>query len=270
MILAKKLLLLVFVGAAFYGALLGFLYLAQERLMFAATPLPDDYRFTFDVPFEELSVPVDGASLSALHFRQPDPDGLVFFLHGNAGSLDTWTSGIEYYAEVNYDLFIFDYRGYGKSTGKIASETELHADVRAAFDLVAPLYTDKPIVIYGRSLGAALATRLAVDVESALVVLVSPFESMLKMAAEQYPFVPSALLRYPFRNDRFITKIDAPVILVHGDQDELIPLAHSERLQALTDGRAELLRIDGAGHNDIHTFETYLRGLATALPRGNN
>lgn len=253
-------------AAVLYGVLLGFLYLAQERLMFAAATLPDDFRFDFDVPFEELSIPVDGASLNALHFRQQDPDGLVFFLHGNAGNLETWTSGIEYYQKVNYDLFIFDYRGYGKSTGNIGSETELHRDVRTAYDLIAQQYAGKPIVVYGRSLGAALATRLAVDVDAALVILVSPFESMLRMASEQYPFVPTRLLRYPFRNDQHITNITAPIILVHGERDALIPIEHSERLQTITNGRASLLRVEGAGHNDIHLFPTYLDGLAAVLP----
>ena len=121
-----------------YAGIVTALYLAQERLIFPASRLPPDYKFNFDQPFKEIQVAVPGASLNALHITQTAPRGLLFFLHGNAGDLSTWTTGIDFYRKVNYDLFIFDYRGYGKSTGRIESEAQLHADVRAAWDLIAP------------------------------------------------------------------------------------------------------------------------------------
>ena len=74
--------------------------------------------------------------MHALHITQLAPRGLLFFIHGNGGDLSTWATGIDFYRKVNYDLFIFDYRGYGKSTGRIESEAQLHADVRAAWDKI--------------------------------------------------------------------------------------------------------------------------------------
>ena len=152
---------LVFVAAvaAAYAALLAALYVGQERLLFPGTPLPADHRFRFAQPFAEVTIPVPGAMLHALHVTQPDPRGLVFFLHGNAGNLATWTTGADFYRRVNYDLFILDYRGYGKSTGRIENEAQLHADVGAAYDAIAPRYRGKPIVVFGRSLGAGLRRR---------------------------------------------------------------------------------------------------------------
>ena len=116
-----------------YALLLAALYFGQESLIFPGTPLPAEHRFAFDQPFEEIRVPVDGGSLDALLFRQPSPRGLVFFLHGNRGNLQTWTTGLDFYRRVNYDLFIFDYRGYGRSTGQNVDERQLDADVRAAW-----------------------------------------------------------------------------------------------------------------------------------------
>src|SRR4029078_7214483 len=130
-----------------------------------------DHVFRFDQAFEEIAIDVPGARLHALRFVQPKPDGLVFFLHGNAGDVSTWATDLGFYRTVNYDLFLFDYRGYGKSTGAIASEAELHADVRAVWDRVAPVYARKPIVVYGRSLGTGLAVALARETHPALVVL---------------------------------------------------------------------------------------------------
>ncbi|MCH9695626.1 MAG: lysophospholipase [Gammaproteobacteria bacterium] len=244
----------------------GYLYNSQESIIFAGTTLPRDHKFDFEIPFKEVTIPVGDAEINALHFEQANPRGLIFFLHGNGGNLDSWTANVDYYRRVNYDLFIFDYRGYGKSTGQIQSEEQLHNDVRAAWNTVAEQYQEKPIVIYGRSLGAALAARLASDVDSTLLILVSPFSSMVAMARMQYPLLPEWLVRYPLRTDNLIANIRTPTVLVHGDEDRLIPLTHSLQLKELATSKSKLLVIRGAGHNDIHNFRSYLDGLTRELP----
>jgi len=248
-----------------YAGVLGVMYLMQERLIFRGTRLPADYRFDFAQRFEEIHVPVRGGSLDALHFTQPHPRGLVFFVHGNAGNLATWTAGIDFYRRINYDLFIFDFRGYGKSTGRIRSEEQLFADVRAAWDAIAPAYRDKPVVIYGRSLGTPLAARLAREVQPRLLVLVTPFTSLVAISKRAYPFAPGWLLKYPLRTDTVMADIRCPILIVHGTQDELVPLAESERLQALARAPTELLIVDGAGHNDLQDYPSYTDGLAARL-----
>lgn len=248
-----------------YTALLAYLYLGQESLIFVGRKLPADHRFQFDVPFEELTIDVDDAELNALHFQQDTPHGLVFFLHGNGGNLASWTSNADYYERVNYDMFMFDYRGYGKSSGSIESEAQLHADVRRAWDAVAGRRAYARTVILGRSLGAALAARLAADVDADLVVLISPFTSMLAMADRQYPFVPSALVRYPLRNDLSIRSVREPIVFFHGDRDAVIPMSHSEELLRLAGAPARLVIVNGAGHNDLHRFPGYIEPLTEAL-----
>src|SRR6267378_4894014 len=132
--------------------LLGLVYLRQEKLIFFPEPLPAD--FPLAIPdVEQVLIRVDGATLLALHLKLPRPKGVVFFLHGNAGNLADWFVDTPLYRSANFDLFMIDYRGYGKSSGRIESEEQLHADVRKAWDIVAPLYAGKRIVIYGRSLG---------------------------------------------------------------------------------------------------------------------
>ena len=257
--------ILAALAALGYAGALGLLYVKQERIILPASALAADYRFQFDQPFEEVWIPVQGASLHALHFKQPNPRGVVFFLHGNVGNLVSWTTGVDFYRRVSYDLFIVDYRGYGKSTGHIENEAQLHADARAAYDAMAPLYHDKPIVIYGRSLGTALAASLARDVQPRLLVLVSPFSSLSASAAQAYPWAPGWVLKYPLRTDAIIGDIKSPILLIHGSEDKLIPLSHSERLKALARSPVELLVVPGAGHSDIHKFPVYLDGLAARL-----
>jgi alpha-beta hydrolase superfamily lysophospholipase len=252
--------------ATLYAAFATAIYFGQDSMIFQGVKLPDDYRFQVEVPYEELAVTVDGASLSAIRITQDHPRGLIFFLHGNGGNLDSWTSGADYYRSVNYDMFMLDYRGYGKSTGEILSEAQLHSDIRAAWDFITPDYAGKPIVIYGRSLGAALAAELAAHVDAERVILVSPFSSMVAIAKENYPLLPAQLVRYPFRTDKEIARIRAPIVLVHGDRDELISVSHSETLLRLAHAPKKLLLIEGAGHGDIHQFAAYVDGLTAELP----
>ena len=252
-------------AAITYAAFLGALYFRQEQLIFPGRPLAAGYQFQFDQRFEEIRIPVAGATLDALHFTQERARGLVFFLHGNAGNLQTWTTGIDFYRRVNYDLFMLDYRGYGKSTGRIESEEQLDADVRAAWDTIAPRYRDKPIVIYGRSLGTGLATKLASEVSAQLLILVSPYSSLASAAKVEYPWAPEWLLKYPLRTDQVIGRVQMPIVLLHGRNDRRIPLANSERLAALARSPVELIVVEGAGHDDIHRFPGYLDALAAHL-----
>jgi uncharacterized protein len=257
------LLLLILFG---YCITLASLYFYQETLIFPGEKLADDHVFKYDMPFTELMISVEGATLNALHFRQKNPKGIIFFLHGNAGNLKTWATGMDFYQRVNYDLFMLDYRGYGKSTGNIQSQQQLMDDVRAAWNLIAADYTDKHTVIYGRSLGTALATQLALEVNPSLLVLVSPFTSMTAIAKAQYPFAPSFLLRYPLNTDQIIADVSSKTVFIHGSDDTFIPISHSLALQSIATAPTQFLTIDGANHSDIHLLSSYLDGLARVLP----
>ncbi|MGN6828327.1 alpha/beta hydrolase [Paucibacter sp. M5-1] len=260
----RRLLLVVALALLVYGLLLAWLYWRQERLLFMPQPLPAAHRFALGDDVHELQIAVPGARLSALHLRLPAPRGLVFFLHGNAGNLDSWFVNADFYRRAGYDLFMLDYRGYGKSTGQIDSEAQLRADVRAAWDSVAPRYQGLRRVIYGRSLGTALAAGLAAEVRPELTVLVSPYASMAALMRLHYPWVPGWLLRYPLDTAAAVARLDGPLLLLHGEQDELIPPQQAEQLLAHAP-QARLQRIAGAGHNDLQNFEPYLQAMREAL-----
>jgi uncharacterized protein len=248
-----------------YAALLALVWWQQERLIFLPSPLPAEHRFDVGADVHEAWVDLPGARLHALHLRNREPRGVVFFLHGNAGNLDSWFVNADFYRRLNFDLFMLDYRGYGKSSGRIESQAQLEADVRAAWAGIAPRYAGLRRVLIGRSLGSALAAGLAAQVQPELTVLVSPYESLAALAAEHYRWVPQALLRYPLRTDDAVARIKSPLLLVHGEQDTLIEPKHSERLQQLAP-HAERVLIKGAGHNDLQQFPAYLDALATRLP----
>lgn len=246
-----------------YLAIAAWVYWNQERLIFYPEALPLEHRFDLQ-DVQELGIEVPGARLSALHLKLPNPKGIVFFLHGNNGNLATWFTNTQIYRTANYDLFMVDYRGYGKSSGRIESEAQLRADVLAAWRIVAPHYVGKKRVIYGRSLGTALAAWLAAEIQPDLTVLVSPYWSMARLMHLHYPLLPTGVLRYPLDTRFDAPRIHGALLLIHGENDRLIPIEHSEHLLAATP-RARLLRVSGAAHDDIHGFPEYREELLRTL-----
>src|SRR6478609_4807598 len=118
-----------------YLLICGILYVFQERFIFFPQKLNKDYPFQFDQKFEERSVrTADGILLSGLLFKVPNSRGLIFYLHGNAGSLSSWGEVAATYTDLNYDVFLLDYRGYGKSEGVINSQEQFYEDIQAAYD----------------------------------------------------------------------------------------------------------------------------------------
>jgi uncharacterized protein len=267
--LLAKLLLLAGLGLIWLIA--AWLWFKQESLLFKPTPLPANTSLSTGPDVSETAVAVEGARLSALHLKREGAKGVVFFLHGNAGNLQTWFVNSDLYRRANFDLYMIDYRGYGKSTGEITSEDQLHADVRAAYAQLAPQYAGRKIVIYGRSLGSGLAASLSAELardpkmqQPDLTVLVSPYSSMVALTADVYPFVPQVLIRYPLHTDKVVASIKSPLLLIHGAADTLIAPSHSVALKSIAP-RAEVLLVPGAGHNDLHSFTAYREKFFGAL-----
>ena len=180
-----------------YTAVIALLWWKQEALLFQPQTLPAGFQFEAGADVHESWVEVPGARLNALHLQLPKPDGVVFFLHGNGGNLVDWFVNVDFYRRLNFDLYMIDYRSYGKSTGRISSQAQLMADVRTAWLGIAPRYAGQRRVFFGRSLGTGLAAQLAAEVQPELTVLASPYTSMVALAQAQYPWVPAAVLRYP-------------------------------------------------------------------------
>jgi uncharacterized protein len=258
--------LVKFAGGALllYGLVVLLLWWGQERLLFRPTVWPADQPLGLPADTHDVWIDVPGARLNAWHLRLPKPDGVVFFLHGNAGSVDSWFVNHEFYRSLNLDLFMIDYRGYGKSSGRIQSEQQLHSDVRAAWAQVAPLYAGKKLVVMGRSLGSGLAAALAAEVQPHLTVMVSAYFSMADVARDHYPWVPQTALRYPLRTDLALPQVKGSVLLVHGGADQIIAPSHSQRLQALVP-QAQRLLLPEAGHNDLQNFPLYGQTIAQAV-----
>jgi pimeloyl-ACP methyl ester carboxylesterase len=260
--------LLAAVGAV-YTAAVGYLWFRQEHLLFEPTRLPNDKPLVDDADVHERWIDVPGARLSTAQLRLPNPRGVIFFLHGNSGNLKDCLVDLDAFRQVNFDVVMFDYRGYGKSTGCIESENQLRADVRTVWTEFAKQYEGKRVVISGQSLGTALAAGLAAELCEAgrtpdLTFLVSPYSSMRALADELYPWVPRQVLRYPLHTAEHAARLSGPLMLIHGDKDQLIGIHHSHALRTAAPA-AQFLCVEGAGHNDVHKFPSFRKALEGAL-----
>jgi len=137
------------------------LYFFQEKIIFLPSKLPQDYSYSFSEPFKEFNLAAkDGAKLNGLHFKRENPKGVILYFHGNAGDLARWGEIATFFAQKEYDIVVMDYRTYGKSTGKL-SEDALFKDAQLFYDYTLDKYKEEDIIVYGRSLGASIATYTA-------------------------------------------------------------------------------------------------------------
>ena len=248
-----------------YIIICGLLYMWQEKLIFYPEVLPPDFRYPFAEPFDELTWQVEGATINALHFKAGQPKGVILYFHGNGGSLRNWGEVAGTFVEQGYDVLMPDYRGYGKSTGRITGEAVLHQDAAYAYAYLQARYPEQDIILYGRSLGTGLAVYLARSYRPRLLILESPYYSLRDLIARRLPFIPGFFAKYQLRSDLWIGEVTCPIYLFHGTQDEVIPYASGERLLTRIKAEHQLITIVGGGHNNLSDFPLYHEQLKAIL-----
>ncbi|MEI7644485.1 MAG: alpha/beta fold hydrolase [Chloroflexales bacterium] len=256
-VLRKTLSILAMMAVVGYLIVCLSLYLNQERIIFYPTVLAHNFAYPFTRPYTEVFLPVAGATLALVHFTQPNPRGVVLYLHGNADTLRNADTFAERFIRQAYDVILFDYRGYGKSTGDVTNEADLHRDAQVVYDYVRQSYHEDQIIIYGHSLGSGFAVPLAATNAPRMLILESPYVSMYDLAAQRTPYIPMFLLKYPLRSDQWIGKVRCPIYFFHGSNDGLIPYNSSVRLRAYSSAPTQLIQIDGGGHGNLINFAAY-------------
>lgn len=241
-------------------------YVFQERIIFHPEKLSNKYKFVFDVPFEELFYETkDGNKINALLFKAENSKGIVYYHHGNAGNLESWGTRAIDFTSRGYDVLMYDYRGYGKSTGRIKNEKMLYGDALIIYKKLLYDYKERDIILYGVSLGSGIAAELANYNHPSKLILETPYYNFYDVAKFHYPYLPnSLLLHYQFKTDQFLPKIENPVYLFHGTEDETVPYSSSVRLAKLSDN-IKLFTIEDGSHNNLNTFHDYHQWLGEIL-----
>jgi alpha-beta hydrolase superfamily lysophospholipase len=249
-----------------YIFICGLIYLLQEKLIFYPEKLRSDYRFEFSGVFKEINIRMkDGILLNGVLFRSDSSRGLIFYLHGNAGSLRGWGEIAELYTSMDYDLFMPDYRGYGKSEGRIRSEAQILDDMQIAYDQMKQLYPEDKIIILGYSIGTGAAVKLASTNHPGLLILQAPFYSLIDLKNRYFPIIPGFLLKYKFENYKYIPDCNMPIVIFHGDKDEIIYYGSSLKLKELMKENDKLITLHGQYHNGMSVNIQYLEELDKIL-----
>jgi len=249
-----------------YFLFCGLLYVFQENIIFFPQKLDRNYQFEFDRDFEEIFVKTeDVVLLHSLLFKVNEPRGVVFYLHGNAGSLLNWASVADTYTDLDYDVYLLDYRGFGKSEGAISGEDQFYDDIQTAYDTLLNRYEEEKIVVLGYSIGTGPAAKIARDNNPALLILQAPYYSLSNLMRRTYPFIPTFLLKYQFPTNQFLEGVKAPIVVFHGTADGIIYHGSSIKLkEEYPDIRLVLL--EGQGHNGMTHNPDYRDELKRILP----
>lgn len=258
---------LIVVSLLFLGAIL--VYSFQEKFIFLnGDKLAHNYPFRFSNKFKEIFIKTDeGNQINALHFQLKKPKGVVLFCHGNKGNLSKWGDRVAYFLEYNYEVFVFDYRNYGKSTGKF-DELGMYNDALSVYRYLKKHFKEEHIVVYGFSLGGTFATKIAAINKPKELILEAPFYNFKKAARYKSILAPVFLLKYQFRTDKDIKMVSCPITLFHGTKDETTSYKQSKRLlERSSSTKNKFVKINNGTHHNLREFAAYKENLKEILER---
>jgi len=246
------------VVAALYVALALGARVLERRLMY----FPDTARFNparaglAGVEEVVLGTP-DGEQVIVWSGNAQPGQPTILYFHGNGGSLETRTERIRKYMARGLGVFMMSYRGFSGSSGA-PSEAANVGDAKLAYDtLVARGVDPADIIVYGESLGSGVATQVAAEKRVAGLILDAPYTSMVDLASLHYPLLPRWLMRDLYETTRFIGKATAPLLIVHGEEDDVVPAAMGRALFEAANSPKEIATFPGAGHDDHYLFGSY-------------
>ncbi|WP_276501166.1 alpha/beta hydrolase [Terrimonas pollutisoli] len=257
---------LLIILAVYIAAGIG-LYFLQERILFHPEKLHRDYPYNFGVPFKEINLPVNKEkSLNIIQFKTRDSlcKRVVLYFHGNRKNIARYAPYAGNFTKHTYEVWMIDYPGFGKTTGRRTEEV-MYEDAAILYQMARARFAKDSIIIYGKSIGTGVAAQLASVKDCKKLILETPYYSIDALASH-YAFIypVSWMLRYHFPNYEYLKKVESPVILFHGTDDEVIPYAQSEKL-VNKNPAIKLVTIEGGKHNNLNNSPVFQRELDKLL-----
>ena len=277
----QSVLSLLLAAGAVYFALVLFVYLFQSRLLYlpniggpGLVATPDDIGLAFE---EARFTTEDGVALHGWFIPADGAQRVLLYCHGNGGNISHRLDSIHLFHGLGLSVFIFDYRGYGLSAGR-PTEEGTYRDAEAAWRHLrdARGFSEEQVIVYGQSLGAAIAAHVAGERRAAALILESPFTSIADVASRHYWFLPVRwLTRFEYPTVAYVRNVHAPTLVIHSPQDEITPFALGRRVFEQANEPKAFLEISG-DHNTgfLLSGARYTDGLrkfieAHALPEGH-
>ena len=256
---------ILIIAIGVYVGFIALLYIFQSHYIYYPERVLSANPSRIGLEFESVYFEtVDGVRLFGWFIPSESTRGVILFCHGNAGNISHRLESIEIFHRLELDIFIFDYRGYGQSGGK-PTEQGTYQDAEAAWRYLIEerQVNPKEIIVFGRSLGGAVASWLAQTHVPGALILESTFVSLRDIAAKLYPYLPvRLLLRFEYNTTEYLRRVDCPVLIVHSRDDEIMPFGHARQLFDMTREPKKFLEISGT-HNEgfITSGKHYEEGL---------
>jgi fermentation-respiration switch protein FrsA (DUF1100 family) len=262
----RRMLVVVFTGLVLgYALLIVLAYVRQDAMLYYPSREITNTPRDIGLDFEEVTLRTeDGAALSAWYIPARDGRGVVLFCHGNAGNISHRLDSIRIFHDLNLGVLIFDYRGYGRSGGSPTEQGTYH-DAESAWEYLVRQRHTQPgkIILFGRSLGSAVAAEIALRRTAGALIIESGFTSVADLGRKYFPYLPVKLIaRYRYATIDKVGRIKIPKLFVHSPHDEIVPFGHGEALFERAAEPREFLRIAG-GHNEgfLVSGREYIDGL---------
>jgi len=236
-----------------YTTICIFFYFVQDSIIFKPSKLDKELQLQYSFNFEERFYEVDeGIELNAVLAKADSTVGLIFFCHGNQGSVQTDPLKFQIFLNLGYDVFYFDYRGYGKSDGTIESQDQLISDVNTLYKEIIKEYDETEITVLGYSIGTGIASKVAAMNNPKNVMLWTPYLSMIDMKNANYPYLPTFLMKFPLRTYKAIEKIEEPITIFYAEKDEVLPIKRSLALNEFLKNTDEYIVLEGQRHGGVY------------------
>ena len=218
------------VVAGGYIILVALIFIFQTKLIYFPSADVDVNPKTVGLEYESIIFESDDKTkLHAWYIPKKDAKTTLFFLHGNGGNISHRLDSIKLFNSLGMNVFIFDYRGYGNSEGS-ANEQNTYDDAKSAWNylLKSKNIKDENVIIFGRSLGGAIAAKLGSELKPKAVILESTFTTVKEFASDVYPFLPGFLIHFKYETTKYLKDIDCPILIVHSEDDNIIPFKYGE------------------------------------------
>jgi pimeloyl-ACP methyl ester carboxylesterase len=228
-------------------------YQLQEKFLFHPAKLKQDANFSFSIPFREVNIPVDNSTkYNLVQFAHAGQlRGVVLYFHGNKGNIERYAPAANLMTRHGYEVWMIDYPGYGKSTGKFTEQVAYELALQL-YKMARVQFSPDSIIIYGRSLGTGIATQLASIRDCKRLILETPYYSFPSLARTYLWMYPvNSMIKYKFPTGEYLQNVTAPVSIFHGTNDAVIPYRNALRLKKTLKPGDQFFTITGGRHNNL-------------------
>lgn len=244
------------------------LYFLQDAILFHPVSLKRDHKYVFPQKHKDINIPIDEeTNLNIIQFLSTDTltKGVVLYFHGNKKNISWYAKYPPYFTRHGYEVWLIDYPGFGKSTGKF-SEQILYERAATLYQFSRSRFPPDSIIIYGKSMGTGIAAQLASVKNCKRLILETPYYDFPSVIKHYLPFYPvDRMMHYKIPTNKYLEKIIAPITIFHGTKDRQITYSNAKRLLPLLKPGDEFVTIERGRHNNLYTFKKTIEKLDSLL-----